>query len=78
MRNAIFAALLGAGTVLVALGGEGPSVSAYGPAAGQDLVTGDGLVSVLTTADEQGQQLMLIDPRTRTLGVYHIARGSVR
>ena len=33
MRNAILAALFGAGTVLVALGGESSTLSAYGPAA---------------------------------------------
>ena len=76
MRNAILAALFGAGTVLVALGGENPTLSTYGPAAGQNLAVGEGLVSIVTGSDEQGQQLLLIDPRTRTLGVYHIARGS--
>jgi hypothetical protein len=76
MRNAILVALIGAGAVLVALGGERPDLPAYGSATGQDVAVGDGLVSVLTASDEQGQQLLLIDPRTRTLGVYHIARGS--
>jgi hypothetical protein len=76
MRNAILAALFGAGTVLVALGGESSTLSAYGPAAGKNLAVGEGVVSMVMGADEEGQQLLLIDPHTRTLGVYHIARGS--
>jgi hypothetical protein len=76
MRNAILAALFGVGTVLVAVGGESPDRSGYRPGTGQNLAVGGGLISILAASDEQGQQLLLIDPNTRALGVYHIARGS--
>ena len=73
MKHAVVGVLLGLGTMLTLAGWLGPMERVYAQpsshSTNQDLIT-------LVSSDEDGQQLMLIDPRMWVMAVYHIDRGS--
>ena len=78
MRSAILMALLGLGMVMASsvawdgpVGGAGDAV----PLPASRVAARD-LISLVTAADEGGQQLVLIDSRMRVMAVYHIGRES--
>ena len=72
MRIAVFGALTVVGlvvaTVAAAVGPQG-GVAAPGVSAAGD---GSGLVTLTTPVGENVQQLVVIDPRTRAMAVYHV------
>ncbi|OHB81260.1 MAG: hypothetical protein A2W31_13705 [Planctomycetes bacterium RBG_16_64_10] len=76
MRNVVWAALLGAAVTVLAGAWDRPTAAALGSAAGPNPGSDGSLISLLAAADEQGQLLILIDPRTRAMGVYHIERAT--
>ena len=76
MRNAILVALIGVGTMVVAVGWGRPAQEAYGLVSAQGPAGDGGLITLMAASDESGQHLVLIDPRIRVMGVYHIKRES--
>jgi hypothetical protein len=73
LRTAILGAVVGAGLVMVALGAVADRSKAFGQRLrSEEPRASDQLIAVSTVVDDKYQQLTVIDPRLRTLGVYHV------
>jgi len=71
MKAAVIGALLGAGLVVaMTAGASGVHATPLVPGTGSDLIT------LTTPIGEHRQQLTVIDPRMRVMGVYHIDGSS--
>ncbi|MBS0208837.1 MAG: hypothetical protein JSS27_07780 [Planctomycetes bacterium] len=70
MKNAVLGFVLGVGLVgLVAAGFPGVSSAVATPAGS---VTSGDLITFTVPTGEHRQQLLLVDPRQRVVGVYHV------
>ena len=76
MRNVVLGALACAGMVAAAMGWIGAQDAAYAQRSARDLPTGGELITFTSPVDERHEQLTVIDPRMRVVGVYHVERES--
>jgi len=74
MRSSLFGALAGAGLVIAALAGRGSSEPVpTGPGeVARSIPQSSGLITHVTAVAGQPQTVIVIDPGTRVMGVYHI------
>ncbi len=74
MRSSLFGALLGAGLVIAALAGRGSSEPVHTGPGGVTAPApqGSGLITHVTAVAGQPQTVIVIDPRQRVMGVYHV------
>lgn len=73
MKTAAIGALVSAGLLILALGGFWDSSEAYAQRhAAQAPSSGSELIAFSTTVAGEVQQITIIDPRSRTMCVYHV------
>ena len=74
MRSSMFGALLGAGLVIAALAGQGSSEPVRTVPAENTPSTpqANELITHVTAVAGQPQTVIVIDPRRRVMGVYHV------
>ncbi len=75
MKNAVLGVLVGVGLLATFVGGEAPAPEAYGQSAVGGVGSAQNLIALVTDLDDR-EQLTLIDPTTRVMGIYHINRES--
>jgi len=87
MRNVVLGIGFGAGLVVAvsawwnsvdsALAAPGAASNGTGPnGAGPSYVAGQELLTYSSSVDEHRDQLTVIDPRSRVVSIYHVARDS--
>jgi hypothetical protein len=80
MRSAAIGAAVGGGLVLLALALTADRGQVFAQQAAPQLRGDDGLIAFSTSLGENVEQLTVIDPSLRTVGVYHVdgANGTIR
>lgn len=82
MRAAMLGALVGAGLVMAAVGATADGIPGFGPRAAPYTAARPEaqLTALSTVVDGKYQQLTIIDPNLRTMGVYHVdlASGDIK
>jgi hypothetical protein len=76
MRGAALGVLVGAAVVWTACGVGGGNSAWAQREASPTLVGERELIAMTASAGENRQQIILIDPQTRVMGVYHVDAGS--
>ena len=77
MKNVVLGVLVGLGLVAAFVGSEVPAPEVFGQSAVGGVGTAQNLIALVTNLDDR-EQLTLIDPSTRVMGIYHIDRASGR
>ena len=75
MKNAVLGVLVGVGLTAAVTGWQG-LVGQVHARSSHAMTEGRGLIAFCTPLDEQRQQVTVIDPVIRTLGVYYVDRQS--
>jgi hypothetical protein len=76
MRNAVLGTLFGAVLVALAAGLWDATTPAYAERSGLEPGLSRDLMTLTSPVDDLRQQLTVIDPKTRVVGVYHIHRDT--